>query len=166
MKLKRNKKTGQTEFDLKKVKVHRTAEGTIFEIVTAVLLIVLWVLTVVLWQKSAPTIANHFDLTGTPDGFGSRNHMFVTAVVGTVSTMLLLVSAYFPRHINLPVGIGNIRQATTAVRMVRVLAVTVALLFIGIPLSMTFGKIVPVALSGIAIILVIVFYTYKIYKQK
>ena len=166
MKLKLNKRTEQTELDLKKIKVHRTTEGTIFEIVAALLLVVLWVLTVVLWQKSNPTIATHFDLTGTPDGFSSRNHMFVTAVAGTVSTVLLLVSAYFPRFINLPVGISNIRQAATAVRMVRVLAVTVALLFIGIPLSMTSGKIVPVNLCGVAIILVIAFYTYKIYKQK
>lgn len=166
MKLKLNKRTEQNELDLKKIKVHRTTEGTIFEIVAALLLVVLWVLTVVLWQKSNPTIATHFDLTGTPDGFGSRNHMFVTAVAGTISTVLLLVSAYFPRFINLPVGISNIRQAATAVRMVRVLAVTVALLFIGIPLSMTSGKIVPVNLFGVAIILVIAFYTYKIYKQK
>lgn len=166
MKLKLNKRTEQTELDLKKIKVHRTTEGTIFEIVAALLLVVLWVLTVVLWQKSDPVVATHFDLSGTPDGFGSRNHMFVTAVAGTLSTVLLLVSAYFPRHINLPVGISNIRQAAIAVRMVRVLAVTVALLFIGIPLSMAFGKIVPVALFGVAIILVIAFYTYKIYKQK
>lgn len=166
MKLKLNKRTEQTELDLKKIKVHRTTEGTIFEIVAALLLVVLWVLTVVLWQRCNSTIATHFDLTGTPDGFGSRNHMFVTAVAGTVSTVLLLVSAYFPRFINLPVGISNIRQAATAVRMVRVLAVTVALLFIGIPLSMTSGKIVPVNLFGVAIILVIAFYTYKIYKQK
>lgn len=166
MNRKMSKKTHQTEFDLKKIKVHRTVEGTIFEIVAAVLLVVLWVLTIVLWQKSDPVVATHFDLSGTPDGFGSRNHMFVTAVAGTLSTVLLLVSAYFPRHINLPVGIGNIRQTTIAVRMVRVLAVTVALLFIGIPLSMTFGKMVPVAVFGIVIILIMAFYTYKIYKLK
>ena len=46
MNRKMSKKTHQTEFDLKKIKVHRTVEGTIFEIVAAVLLVVLWVLTI------------------------------------------------------------------------------------------------------------------------
>lgn len=166
MKLKLSKRTHQTELDLKKIKVHRTTEGTIFEIVTAVLLIALWVLTIVLWQKSDPVVVTHFDLSGTPDGFGSRDHMFVTAVGATLSSVLLLVSAYYPRFVNLPVGISNIRQATTAVRMVRVLAVAITLLFIGILLSMTYGKLFPTAFFLILIIFIIAFYTYKIYKQK
>ena len=166
MKLKLSKRTHQTELDLKKIKVHRTTEGTIFEIVTAVLLIALWVLTIVLWQKSDPVVVTHFDLSGTADGFGSRDHMFVTAVGATLSSVLLLVGAYYPQFINLPVGISNIRQATTAVRMVRVLAVAITLLFIGILLSMTYGKLFPTAFFLILIILIIAFYTYKIYKQK
>ena len=36
----------KNSFDLKSVKVHRTLEGTIFEVITAIILVVMWAVAI------------------------------------------------------------------------------------------------------------------------
>ena len=100
-----------TKFDLKSVKVHRTLEGTIFEFVTAIILIVTYAVAIT---------KNYFDF----DNFQGK-HM-ATIVLSAISIVLLVV-AYSPKNINIGGQPKNIRQVEIAIRTVRIIAVELAL---------------------------------------
>lgn len=99
------------EFDLKSVKVHRTLEGTIFEIITAVILIVTYAVAIA---------KNYFDF----DNFQGK-HM--ATIVISVFSIALLVMAYYPRNISIGGKAENIRQVEISIRTVRIFAVKFAL---------------------------------------
>ena len=98
------------EFNIKSVKVHRTLEGTIFEIVCAVILIVMWVLAL------TTKIFDGSEIQG--------KHIGIIAM--TVVTIVLLAGAYCPRWINAGQDLQNIRQVEIAIRMTRTIAVELA----------------------------------------
>ena len=100
----------QEKFDLKKVKVCRTPEGTIFEAITLVILLSAWIVSIVT-QKLATT-DEWYDLG-----------------VLSIVTIVVLLCAYSPSHINLfCIQLRNIRQVELSIRMVRILAVGLALM--------------------------------------
>ena len=99
------------EFDLKSVKVHRTLEGTIFEIITAIILIVTYAVAIA---------KNYFDF----DNFQGK-HM--ATIVISVLSIALLVMAYYPRNISIGGKAENIRQVEISIRTVRIFAVKFAL---------------------------------------
>ena len=99
-----------SDFNIKNVKVHRTLEGTIFEIVSAIILVVVWVLafTTKIFEGS--------EIQG--------KHLGI--IIMTVATIILLAGAYCPRWINAGQELKNIRQVEIAIRMVRIVAVELA----------------------------------------
>ena len=99
------------EFDLKSVKVHRTLEGTIFEIITAIILIVTYAVAIA---------KNYFDF----DNFQGK-HM--ATIVISVFSIALLVMAYYPRNISIGGKAENIRQVEISIRTIRIYAVKFAL---------------------------------------
>ena len=99
------------EFDLKSVKVHRTLEGTIFEIITAIILIVTYAVAIA---------KNYFDF----DNFQGK-HM--ATIVISVLSIALLVMAYYPRNISIGGKAENIRQVEISIRTIRIYAVKFAL---------------------------------------
>ena len=99
------------KFDLKSVKVHRTLEGTIFELVTAIILIVTYAVAIA---------KNYFDF----DNFQGK-HM--ATIVISVLSILLLVMAYSPKNISIGGKAENIRQVEISIRTIRVFAVKFAL---------------------------------------
>ena len=100
-----------SDFDLKSVKVHRTLEGTIFEIITAIILIVTYAVAIA---------KNYFDF----DNFQGK-HM--ATIVISVFSIALLVMAYYPRNISIGGKAENIRQVEISIRTVRIFAVKFAL---------------------------------------
>ena len=100
-----------SDFDLKSVKVHRTLEGTIFELVTAIILIVTYAVAIA---------KNYFDF----DNFQGK-HM--ATVVLSVLSILLLVMAYSPKNISIGGKAENIRQVEISIRTIRFFAVKFAL---------------------------------------
>ena len=100
-----------SDFDLKSVKVHRTLEGTIFEIITAIILIVTYAVAIA---------KNYFDF----DNFQGK-HM--ATVVLSVLSILLLVMAYSPKNISIGGKAENIRQVEISIRTIRIFAVKFAL---------------------------------------
>ena len=100
----------QEKFDLKKVKVCRTPEGTIFETTALVILLIAWIVSIAT-QKLATT----------DDWIG----MGVFSIV----IIVCLLCAYSPSHINLfNIPLRNIRQVELSIRMVRILSVGLALM--------------------------------------
>lgn len=119
-----------------KIKVNRTKEGTIFEIAFLVLAVLVWVL-VILMLKSAPSvIATHFDGNGHPNGYGSPWGLLVPCLITTVIGAGLLVLAYFPHLINMPVEVKNVRQYELTIRSTRILALILLLMTLAIPATL------------------------------
>jgi hypothetical protein len=101
----------EEKFDLDKVKVHRTSEGNIFEIATAVILIVTYAIAIA---------TKFFDLSNM---MGKHVGIIIISIV----SVMLLFAAYAPKHINLGQKIKSIRQVEIAIRTVRIMAVELAL---------------------------------------
>ena len=134
-----------TKFDLKSVKVHRTLEGTIFEIAATVIMLCTWVIVIVSRQHTEPDWI----------GYGAF----------TAAVLIALICGYSPDHINVfHIKLHNIRQVELSIRMVRIIAIGVALMALALaivgpdsPLSKTFsiGIFLTVGLIGFIFIYLI-----------
>ena len=149
--------------DVKHVRMGRTMESTIFEMVALFMIVVMWVLAAWMYLHSPETIPTHFDAAGNPNDYGSRLTLFILAGIGTVLTVLLMVGAYFPTGvINLPPKLETPKQYVLtpkqyalASRMVRVMALQVCLLFICCILLVCY----PTSYVGIPLISLVVLMT-------
>ena len=101
----------QEDFDINNVKVYRTIEGTIFEVVAAILVIATWIIA----------LARHqFDST-----FGEP---WLTGIIAlTLGVVALLVGCYFPRLSKNSYRFKNFTQVLISVRTCRILAIELAL---------------------------------------
>lgn len=137
-----------------RIKVYRTMEGNIFEAVTAVLLIIIWILTF----KELGAAGNAAAGTTAADGEGAGK-ILIPNIAVTAATLLLLVSAYFPdRMINLDIKIRNTAQYALVIRMVRVMALETAVMFLGCNAITGFkDRIFPVSLPVVLFATIFIF---------
>ena len=77
--------------DNPKVKVHRTREGLVFELITIFMLVILWAIAFMLYRNVPLEIPIHFDISGTPNAMGNRVQLLIMAGIGTIVSLLLLV---------------------------------------------------------------------------
>ena len=122
----------QNNFDIKKVKVHRTTEATIFEIVFAIVAVIVWGLIIWMIHQAPDIVPTHFDASGKPNAYGSPTGISIPCIIITIAAISCMVVPYFPRYINMPFEITNIRQVGLAIRSVRVAGITVLLLALAI----------------------------------
>lgn len=154
------------------VKVHRTQEGLVFEVISTVLIVLLWVIAVVLFLHSPEKVPAHFGTDLEANAMGSRSVLLIMAAIGTFTTILLLISAYFPhKMVNMPFEITDVRQYAPVVQMTRVLAIEIALLFISIVIMMgAYSKsVLPKILLlcvFVLIMITIIYYSVKAYKLR
>ena len=104
----------QEKFDIKKIKVGRTIEGTILEAITVMFLIGTWVIA----------------LTKHQFGGGMQNDWLKVAIIISIAAVALLVVAYFPRYMKNAHRLSSVRQVLISVRSLRVLAVEFALMIL------------------------------------
>ena len=116
-----------------KIKVNRTTEGTIFEVTFAILAVVVWALVIWMISRAPDVIATHFDAHGRPNGYGSPWGLTIPCIITTVVGIGLLVFAYFPHLINMPVEVKTPRQYELVIRSTRIAALTMLLLTLAIP---------------------------------
>ena len=137
------------EVDLKSIKVYRTLEGTIFELVTAIILIVTYAVAIA---------KNYFDF----DNFQGK-HM--TTIVISVLSIAFLVMAYYPRNISIGGKAENIRQVEISIRTIRIYAVKFALFCL---LMVTISPDNPIIHTafGIAIVATALISTFFLNKAK
>ena len=110
----------ENQFNIKEVKVHRTIEGTIFETVFTIMAIVVWGLIILMLNQAPDIIPTHFDASGKPNAYGSPMGIVIPCIIVTIAAIGLMVIAYFPRHINMPFKVTNIRQVELTIRMTRI----------------------------------------------
>ena len=120
----------------KKIKVNRTKEGTVFEIAFVMLAVVVWALIIWMLCKAPDVVATHFDGRGHPNGYGSPWGLVIPCVITTVVGAGLLLVAYHPHLINMPVEMKTPRQYELGIRSTRVAALTLLLLTLSIPCSL------------------------------
>ena len=126
------------------VKVNRTLEGTIFEIVVAAILIVSWVLIII----------NRDNL---PASFP-----FAQCVVTSVVSLGMMVAAYFPNSINMPVQINTPRQYALAIRMVRIIGVILSLM----PVTAYFHSMLSTVFCVGGLVVVIIIFSVLLHKAR
>ena len=153
----------------KKIKVNRTKEGTVFEIAFAMLAVVVWALIIWMLCKAPDVVATHFDGRGHPNGYGSPWGLVIPCVITTVVGAGLLVVAYHPHLINMPVEMKTPRQYELGIRSTRVAALTLLLLTLSIPCSMLLFESpspLPVLAAIVLMLVVAVYYSIRIYRAR
>jgi len=138
----------QEKFDLKKVKVCRTPEGTIFETTALVILLIAWIVSIAT-QKLATT----------DDWIG----MGVFSIV----IIVCLLCAYSPSHINLfNIPLRNIRQVELSIRMVRILSVGLALMSLTVAIVGPNSPLMKVLSIGIVAVVGVIGFVFIYLIQK
>lgn len=153
----------------KKIKVNRTKEGTVFEIAFVMLAVIVWALIIWMLCKAPDVIATHFDGRGHPNGYGSPWGLVIPCIITTVVGAGLLVVAYHPHLINMPVEMKTPRQYELGIRSTRVAALTLLLLTLSIPCSLLlFESPSPWPVLGTVglLLAVMTYYSVRIYKAK
>lgn len=149
------------QFNIKDVKVHRTLEGTVFEIVFAIVAIVVWGIIIWLVHRAPDIVPTHFDASGNPNAYGSPVGITIPCIILTIAAISLIVLTYFPRYINMPVNITNICQVEMTIRSTRVAAITLLVLCLAIVytlLGMDSPNPIPIlTVVGILLLEIIVF---------
>ena len=105
----------QEEFDIKKVKVPRTKEGTIMEVIAVLLLIAAWTISLAKHQFS-----------------GAEGQNWLVGIIAlTFACILLLAGCYLPQFFSNARRLHNMRQVMISVRLSRVLSIEFALMTLG-----------------------------------
>lgn len=115
------------------MKLGRTREGTVFEVVAAVLIIIMWVMSLWLIERYGADVMEQV----------------VNGLIATIAAPIVLFAAYRPAHINVPAVMTNAVQVRLAVRLVRIVALEVIAMVISMNIAMAFDP------SGQALILCI-----------
>lgn len=124
------------------VKVNRTLEGTIFEIVVAAILIVSWVI-IIMNRNNLPA-----------------SFPFTQCITVSVVSLGMLIAAYFPNSINMPVQITTPRQYALVIRMVRIIGVILSLM----PATTYFHSMLSTVFCVGGMVVVIIIFTVLIHK--
>lgn len=119
-----------------KIKVNRTKEGTLFEIAFVILAVIVWGIIIWMIHRAPGIVPTHFDASGKPNAYGSPVGVAIPCVILTIAGIGLMVLAYFPHLINMPVKITNIRQVEWSIRSTRVAAITILLMALAVAYTM------------------------------
>lgn len=108
-----------------------TADITI-EILAYTALIALWIFVLVIYSELPGEIPTHFDISGKADGFGSRETIFLAPAICTALFIFMSIIQRKPHWFNYAVEItpeNAQKQYTIAVKMIRLVKLSVVLIF-------------------------------------
>ena len=159
----------EEKFNIKTVKVLRTTEAMILEVVFVLTAILVWGIIIWMIHQAPDIVPTHFDVSGKPNAYGSPVGIAIPCIIMTIAGVGLMVLAYFPRFINMPVKITNIHQVELTIRSTRIAAITLLLLALAAVYTMlgmpTPSPIPILATIGLLFLEIIVF-SILIYKAK
>ena len=159
----------QNNFDIKKIKVHRTTEATVFEAAFVIVAIVVWGLVIWMIHQAPDIVPTHFDGAGNPNAYGSPVGVTIPCIILTIVAIGCMVTAYYPRHINMPFKITNIQQVKLAIRSIRVAGITLLLLTLAVAyimLGMSKPSATPIIAIVVLLILNFLIFSILTYKAK
>jgi len=132
-------------------KVGRTREGTVFEIVTAVTIVLSFIFSAYLIKKDPEA--------GKP--------MMVMSIIMAFSSALTLLLAYMPNTFNIPDD-SPAEAFIATIRLLRIISVMSTALALAITLVVMFGKtpVVPLIVYAVLIVVLMGWYFYIMKKVK
>lgn len=155
-----------------RIKVPFETVDIIIEFISITLLILMWVYCIVNYMELPDTIATHFNGAGEPDGYGSRQTVWIIPIIATVMYIGLFILNKYPHMHNYMVNITeenalkNYKFSTRIVRVVNFLCVLLMTYITYMIVESAFGKqfnlgtwFVPVVI-GVSIILPIIIFVY------
>ena len=143
------------EFDLKSVKVYRTTQGTILEVLFAIVAVVVWGIIIWLVAKAPDIVPTHFDASGKPNEYGPAAGIMIPCAIITLVAMGIMITAYYPRHINMPFKITNIRQVKLTILSVRITGIILLLIALAVAYTLL-GMESPNATPIIALVILLI----------
>lgn len=129
-----------------RIKVPFETVDVIIEMLSITLLILMWIYCIINYFELPDTIATHFDATGKPDDFGSKNTIWIIPVVATVMYIGMYILNKYPHIHNYMVNITeenalkNYRFSTRVVRVVNFLCVLLLAYITYMIIESAFGK--------------------------
>ena len=115
-----------------KIKIALTLFDKRLEITGISLLVIMWILVVINYFKSPETVAIHFNLSGKPDGYGSKLTNLLLPLIATIIYLGLTQLNKYPHVFNYMTKITEenaARQYTVATKMIRILKTSIVLIF-------------------------------------
>jgi len=155
-----------------RIKVPFETVDVIIELISVTLLILMWVYCIINYVELPDTIATHFNGAGEPDGFGSKQTIWIIPIIATVMYIGLFILNKYPHIHNYMVNITeenalkNYKFSTRIVRIVNFLCVLLMTYITYMIVESAFGKqfnlgtwFVPIVI-GVSIILPIIIFVY------
>lgn len=99
------------------------------------MILLLWIVTILAYINLPEIIPIHFNGSGVPDNFGTKIHIIILPVLGTVLFGVLAALNKNPQIFNYPVKItaeNAVSQYTNATRMLRFLKLAIPMIFTAI----------------------------------
>lgn len=160
-----------------KLEIVRTNFDTLVEVLGLIALVFSWFFVLYKYKHLPESIPTHFNFSGTPDGWGSKQTFLYIPIVPTLVFIGTSILNRFPHIFNYPVKITEInaeKQYTLAVRLLRVLKLAVSLVFILITMEIVhysdhnaplFGSLF-VVIFGVIILVPLAFYLIQAMSDK
>ncbi|MCO6498233.1 MAG: DUF1648 domain-containing protein [Chitinophagaceae bacterium] len=114
------------------IKIEKNGTDKVLEYTGWAFLILCWIYVFMTFGQLPEAIPTHFGISGEPDGYGSRNMIFLLPAIATVLFIGLTVLTRFPHKFNYLSRITEqnaITRYTFAVRLIRFLKWAIVVLF-------------------------------------
>jgi hypothetical protein len=116
------------------VHIKFTRNDYISESLSIIAFLAMWLLTfyAIVIASLPDTIPIHFNLKGTPDGYGKKLNLLITPLVSTVIYIGMTIINRYPHLFNYPVKINEknaVEQYLLATRIIRLIKLVIMLLF-------------------------------------
>lgn len=115
-----------------KLKVELTKSDKAVEVISWILLLSIWALTLTGYSKMPEIIPTHYNASGEADGFGQKITIFLLPVIATILFIGLTIANKYPHTFNYMTSITNenaLSQYSNATRMMRYLKTIILFIF-------------------------------------
>ncbi len=146
-----------------KLKPELTSTDILLEIAGWLALAALWIIVLFYYKELPDKIPTHFNAAGKADDTGSKSTFFILPSLTTFTFLLMTVLNRFPHVFNYPVSItpeNAIRQYTLATRLIRIMKLTITLIFTLISILIVTSALNDAGISGIWILPLILAFTF------
>ena len=110
-------------------RLKRTMTSTLFELVHVTILLGIVVMTYMLWVDAPDRVPTHFDLHGNPNGYSEKSVFWIMAGAAVISTLVLDITSYFPKQMNMPFSLQTERQCYMVNTLMHISAILAQLIF-------------------------------------
>lgn len=139
------------------------------------LLLMAWAYVITNYNKLPETIAVHFSGTGEPDGYDSKNSIWLAPIFFTLLTLAMLYGAKNPKQIDISNKITNAKQAQKSSKTLIFSALLLPYILMMIVYSMVnasvpnpknYKWVFPALITAIVVFLIIIFSINLNFKKK